>query len=342
MLKSKKRFCLPFVKGLIILILFLSLVLISTVSAGESTYLYDSLGRLINIVAENGEAATYDYDEVGNLLSITNQTISQTPPVLYSISPDIIFSNSTIDITITGANLFTTETVTSDNAGIGISNVVATDTLITATLAISSGASLGQANINVITLYGSASIPLFVYKMTLEPGTEYLLTGETIIVTAGIIPSVSKDLNLSIINKTPDIIEASQSVTIPSGGSGTFTVRALSQGTGFVAVGGVIGTIFVTPSLTGDASTSGAAVSVYIEPSSVDATATSAPISAYMEPSISVDAVESGAPVSVYKEEPVSVDAVESGVPVSVYKEEPLSVDATAITAPVSAEISSQ
>ncbi|MDO9287870.1 MAG: hypothetical protein Q7T83_03675, partial [Thermodesulfovibrionales bacterium] len=198
-------------------------------------------------------------------------------------------------------------------------------------------------------------------KMTLEPGAAYLLTGETITISAGITPSISRDLNLSIINKTPDIIEASQSIMIPSGGNNTFTVRALSQGTGFVDVGGVIGTIFVTPPLSGDVSTSGAPVSVYMGSSTVDASATSPPVSAYMEPSISVDtvesgtpvsvykegplsldAIESGAPISVYKEGPLSLDAVESGTPVSVYKEGPLSVDATAITAPVSAEISPQ
>lgn len=320
MLKSKKRFCLPFVKGFAILLL--SLVLISTVSAEKVDYIYDNLGRVIKAVSETGEVATYNYDAVGNLISITTQTISESPPALYSINPDIVFQNSTIDVTITGANLFTAETVTSGNAEINVSSISATDSAITALLTISRGASLGQTNINVTTLYGSASIPLFVYKMTLDPGTIYLLKGETAIITAGITPSVSRDLNLSIKNKNPEVIEASGSVAIPSGGNGTFTVRALSQGTGIVDVGGVIGTVFVTPPLTGAVSTSSAPISVYIEPSSVDAATISAPVSAYMEPLIS--------------------DAVEAGAPVSVYREEPLSVDATAITVPVSAEISAQ
>ncbi|MDP3110719.1 MAG: RHS repeat domain-containing protein [Thermodesulfovibrionales bacterium] len=339
MLKSKKRFCLPFVQGLAVLLF--SLVLISTVSAENTNYFYDNLGRVIKAVSETGAAATYNYDAVGNLLSVSTQTTKPLPPVLNSVTPDIVFAGATMTIAIRGANLFTTESVWSGN-GIIINSFTSSDTVITANITLPYDMPLGTTTVNVKTLYGSASINLDVYNLTLEPATKYLLAGETVIITAGITPSISRDLNLSINNKNPDVIEASQSVAIPSGGNGTFTVRALSQGTGIVDIGGVIGTIFVTPSLSGDVSTSGAPISVYIESSSVDAATISAPVSAYMEPSISVDAVESGAPVSVYKEEPLSVDAVESGGPVSVYKEEPLSVDATAITAPVSAEISSQ
>ncbi|KAF0145009.1 MAG: hypothetical protein FD156_1336 [Nitrospirae bacterium] len=325
-----------------LLVICLLLLIPSLSFASDGNYIYDDTGRLIKTISETGEVATYNYDGVGNLISITTHTISQNPPALNSINPDIVFLNSTIDVTITGANLFTTQSITSDNAGISISNISATDSTITASLTISWGAPLGQANINVTTFYGSASIPIIVYKLILEPGAAYLLTGETVTISAGITPSASRDLNLAIINETPDVIEASQSIIIPSGGNGTFTVRALSQGTGIVAVGGVIGTVFVTPPLSGDVATSGAPVSVYMESSTVDAATISAPVSAYMELALSVDAVESGPPVSVYKEEPLSMDAVESGPPVSVYKEEPLSMDATTISAPVSAEISPQ
>jgi len=43
---------------------------VAGLSAQTVQYVYDELGRLVAVVAPNGESAVYSYDAVGNLLSI--------------------------------------------------------------------------------------------------------------------------------------------------------------------------------------------------------------------------------------------------------------------------------
>jgi YD repeat-containing protein len=45
--------------------------------SGPVQYVYDELGRLVGVIAANGDAAAYHYDAVGNLLSITRSTATQ-------------------------------------------------------------------------------------------------------------------------------------------------------------------------------------------------------------------------------------------------------------------------
>ena len=47
---------------------------LSSVSADQATYIYDDLGRLVQVIDGQGNVATYNYDAVGNLLSITRNT----------------------------------------------------------------------------------------------------------------------------------------------------------------------------------------------------------------------------------------------------------------------------
>ncbi|MDP3110723.1 MAG: RHS repeat domain-containing protein, partial [Thermodesulfovibrionales bacterium] len=73
-----------------LLVLCLLLLIPSFSFASDANYIYDDVGRLIKVIPDTGDVATYNYDAVGNLISITTQTISQSPPVLYSINPDIV------------------------------------------------------------------------------------------------------------------------------------------------------------------------------------------------------------------------------------------------------------
>ena len=43
-------------------------------SADQARYIYDDLGRLVQVIDGQGNVATYNYDAVGNLLSITRNT----------------------------------------------------------------------------------------------------------------------------------------------------------------------------------------------------------------------------------------------------------------------------
>ncbi|MBI4690438.1 MAG: RHS repeat protein, partial [Nitrospirae bacterium] len=78
---------------------------IPPLSADTASYIYDDLGRLIKVVSGTGEVAIYNYDEVGNLISISSEQTEASPPVLNSISPDVIFVGRTLVVTIAGENL---------------------------------------------------------------------------------------------------------------------------------------------------------------------------------------------------------------------------------------------
>jgi len=323
--------------------LLLSIIFASFVFASDANYIYDDTGRLIKVIPDTGDAATYNYDAVGNLISITTQTISQTPPVLLSISPDIVFTGTSVNMTITGNNLLTTTDVKSDNAGISIGNAIATDTTITALLTISSDAPLGQANINVTTLYGSANIPLTVANLSFNPQYTAVVPGNTGNITVSIEPVLSKDYTVSLNNINPDIIEAPLSVTIPAGNNASFAFKALQEGAGVIITAeNAAFTIYVSQPFTGDATAATKPVSVYIEESSiVNGTTATVPVSVYIEEPSAVNGTIATVPVSVYVEETIVVNGTTATVPVSVYVEESTANGIT-VAPLVSAEISSQ
>lgn len=228
---------------------------------------------MIKVVSDSGEVAIYNYDEVGNLLSITTQTIKKLPPVLHTISPDVVFKKTfetiTLSVTITGENLFTTERVWADDSNIVMNFFTSTDNAITANITISSQASTEVTNINVETVYGSASIPFIIAKVTFTPSNIIVIPGTTIEITAGITPALSRDINLSLNNETPDIISAPQSIVILAGGSTTFTVNALKEGVGVITSENAGVSIYVSTPFTGDAVAFVKPVSVEVEAISI-------------------------------------------------------------------------
>jgi len=206
-------------------------VLLSFAFADEVTYFYDDAGRLVRAI-KGSEGVVYEYDQVGNLLSISRGTTSPNPPTLQSINPDLLFIGSTTAVVITGQNLFTTKSITPDNPALAFKNVSITDTAIKADIAVSSGASPGPANIAVTTLYGSASIgvTLTSSRLSFDPPRLVLKPASTGVITASVIPSVGRDLAILLRSSDRSIVLSPESLTIPSGGTASFTVNALKEG----------------------------------------------------------------------------------------------------------------
>ncbi len=241
------------------LILFISLL--SSFSTADSvSYFYDDAGKLIKTVTETGVTVLYSYDSSGNLISITNQTVNPNLPLLTGVTPNAFFTGTTTSVTITGTHLLTLQSVTSDTAGITVSGFQSTDTQITATLQVSSSAALGQANITVTTLYGSASMAVNVFQASLNPAPLYMQIGETKGLSVSVTPLPQAALNVIVNNPSPDVIGTSQSITIPSGGSGTLTVNGIKAGAVVLEVSGAKSAVFVSSPLTGPASISSRAV----------------------------------------------------------------------------------
>lgn len=73
--------------------LFLALILlmagVTTITADQSRYFYDELGRLIAVSDGHGNMAVYNYDPVGNLLSIQKFTSSTTGIGIFLMVPSL-------------------------------------------------------------------------------------------------------------------------------------------------------------------------------------------------------------------------------------------------------------
>lgn len=126
----------------IIFISIFQIIISSPLSFGDSVdYLYDDAGRLARVTKGN-ERLLYQYDEVGNLLSISreNSAPKASPPVLSGIDPDIFLIGSTFNVMITGQNLLTTSSVTTDNPNVTVKFIAALNTKVNIVLSVASTA----------------------------------------------------------------------------------------------------------------------------------------------------------------------------------------------------------
>ena len=333
-----------------VFILFCIFIMQPQLSFGDTAeYLYDDAGRLVRVV-KGTEGIIYQYDEVGNLLSISRGTISSNPPILQSINPDMLFIGSTTLVTISGQNLFTTKEVISNNSTLSIRVLSITDTEIKAEITVSPDAIPGTVvNITVNTLYGTANIQttLTSSKLTFGPGLIILNPEKSDSITASIYPHLDRAVNIQVKSSDPSVVSAPQSVTIPSGGTSTFTINALREGDVAVSSGSAKTTVFVTNEsftpVPGETTTNNAGpVSVFIEPAALSDTSTSTlPVSVYIETPLQADNTTLSFPVSVYIEAPASVNSTSFSLPASVYIETPTG-DATAMTLPLSVRIAAE
>jgi len=157
--RSKKPFLIAFGLALIAFALPIPLGhlpgLSSLADAGNITYVYDPLGRLVGVVDGSGNAATYRYDGAGNLISISTTNASHVS--IFSLSPN----NGPIStrVTIYGDGFSTTpsqNTVTFS----GQAATVTSSTQTTIATTVPTGATTG--NVTVTAPAGSASAPFTV------------------------------------------------------------------------------------------------------------------------------------------------------------------------------------
>lgn len=124
-----------------------TLVTAYSAHAGRETYGYDALGRLVRYTDPQGKVTEYAYDPAGNILSVT-LTNSQQNPQVTSVVPNVMRRGETKPIAIAGAHL-NNVTVTASDAGMALSNVVATAVQVTLSLAVTDAVPLGAAKLTL-------------------------------------------------------------------------------------------------------------------------------------------------------------------------------------------------
>ncbi len=318
----------------VLFVIFMNL-LSSFVSADTAEYFYDDAGRLVRAV-KGTEGVAYEYDQVGNLLSISRGTTSRNPPTIQSIVPDMVFTGSTTPVVLTGQNLFTTRAITSDNPALTFKNLSITDTVVRADITVSPSAVPGPANITVTTSYGAAStgITLTSSRLSFDPPLLVMMLSSTGVITASVIPPVGRDLTIVLRSSNPSIVASPQSLTIPAGGTTSFTVNALNAGLANISSGTLNTVVLVTTEAGGPPAgepiiTRAEPVSVYVASPSGSSPVASQPVSAKIEVPPIPD-VTAMALVSVFIESPSGSSPVASQ-PVSAKIEVPPIPDVTAM-----------
>ncbi len=305
-------------------ILCISVMVPSFLRADAVSYFYDDTGRLARVL-KGTEGMVYQYDEVGNLLSIDKGTVAPLPPVIDSIIPDLFFIGETIPVAIAGHNLFTTNEVKSNSSSLTIKVLNVTDTDIKAEVTVSPDALPGTViNITVTTSYGSATIQatLSSSKLTFSPGQLVLAPGSGGDIAVSLIPSVGRNLTITLTNSSPSIVSIPRFITIPSSGTTTFAVNGIKEGVATISSGNPRTVVFVTrpfrPEPGEEVINKAGPVSVYIEEPQGMSSIASLPVSIYVESPTDNTATTSSLPVSVDIESPTSESSTIGSLPVSV------------------------
>ena len=123
-----------------------------TTGQGQSgvQYVYDELGRLVGVVAPNGEAAVYSYDAVGNLLSIARHSSGSV--AIVEFTPNGAPVGTVVTLYGTGFSATSSQNSVTFN---GTAASVTASTTTSITTSVPSGATTGT--IAVTTPLGSAT-----------------------------------------------------------------------------------------------------------------------------------------------------------------------------------------
>ncbi len=111
-------------------------------SAGNVTYVYDELGRLIAVVDPAGNAAQYHYDAVGNLLSISRTTAATVS--IFAFTPESGSVGSSVTIYGDGFSSTPGQNLVKFN---GTTATVTASTGATISTSVPSGASTGPVSV---------------------------------------------------------------------------------------------------------------------------------------------------------------------------------------------------
>jgi YD repeat-containing protein len=321
-------------------LLAVSWCLLASHALGDSaTYYYDDLGRLARVV-KGTQGTIYRYDELGNLLSVSSATTVGAPPVISTINPNVLFVGSTLYVRILGQNLLATESVTTDNPALTISNIYVTDTEIIAEM---TAGSAGSAAMTVTTAFGSADIGVTLTdsKLTLSPGQLAIVPSASGTLSASIGPPLAFPLTINLVSSNAAVANVPQTATIPAGGSTDITVNGLLEGVTAISAGETRSVVFVSPPFAGDVSgLAGGRVSVYIEDTANDlATGQATPVSVIVDSPVTALSTGTSAPVSVVVEAPAFSQSTSTSTSVSVYLEDMTDELSTMPSLPVSVQI---
>ncbi|HIE41166.1 MAG TPA: hypothetical protein EYP80_00720 [Candidatus Aenigmarchaeota archaeon] len=157
-------------------------------------------------------------------------------------------------VEITGKNLFTLTAFTTDNQDIIIKDVNSTDTKITARLFIPSSVNTGEHRFYIKTFYGETVIGFFVTSLKFEPDRLLLTADQTENVMLSIEPAIGSEYTVSIENNSPQIVTASETVTIPSDSGVSVQITGVSEGVAVLRFNGVGLSVTVTAPFEGKAS----------------------------------------------------------------------------------------
>jgi YD repeat-containing protein len=134
----------------VVAVALLYLASVALAQSGPVQYVYDELGRLVGVIAANGDAAAYHYDAVGNLLSITRSTASQVS--IIEFTPNGGSVGQVVTIYGTGFSATAGLNTVSFN---GTAAAISTATTTTLVVTVPSGATTGT--IAVTSPNGSAT-----------------------------------------------------------------------------------------------------------------------------------------------------------------------------------------
>ena len=301
-----------------------------------ANYFYDDLGRLTRVVADTA-GAIYQYDELGNLVSVTNATTTNGSPVITGINPNILFIGSPQPVTITGQNLLATDSVTSVNVMVAVSNVTISDTQITALM---TPLAIGMDAIRVTSRNGTpntAEITIPVSTLALSPGQLAITPGSSGTIAAVISPPPPTPMTITLNNSDPSIASIPQSVTVPVNGSADITVNGLQLGDTTISSGEKRAVVFVTSPFSGDVNGLAAnRVSVMIDAPTGASPTAATPVSVVIDAPTGASPT-TATPVSVIIDAPSGASPT-AATPVSVIIDTPAG-NSTTPSLPVSVKI---
>lgn len=183
------------------------------------------------------------YDESGNIVGI-QRNISQNPPAVSNITPDVVRIGQTFSLTATGSDLLNA-TITPQDNNVQVSNISASATEVIFNLFAGTAAPTGNYDLTFSTPLGSTTA-----SITIQPRAPTLVIGPTPITLS---PGVSQALDIRLVGgvdisdnvfefsiSDPSVLSLStQTVTIPQGNTvpdETVTVTAIANGTTSLSV----------------------------------------------------------------------------------------------------------
>ncbi len=222
----RRRVC----RCLVVVALLLSSPLVFGQS-GPIRYVYDELGRLVGVIAANGDAATYQYDAVGNLLSITRTASTQVS--VFEVTPDAGPIGQTVTIYGTGfSSTPSSNTVTVNGTAASITSASPNVLVIT----VPSGATTGV--ISVTSPNGSAnSASSFTVTVSLAPSISGTSpnqggAGTSVTISGSNFQNLATN-NLVTFNSSPAPISSATSTSITASVPATATSGKIAVTTPF-------------------------------------------------------------------------------------------------------------